>query len=160
PASDSRPPIKDITELVELYRTHKDSPFLAVQYRTRTHYDYLLRRITKDHSNAVLAEMDSESFISFYKLWKSGGKGDNTAMAHALVTMMRGLFNFGAVTLKDAHCDRLSMALHRMHFRTTKKPRKHISEEEVDAVISKAVDLLLPSIALAQALQFDFNVVQ
>jgi hypothetical protein len=160
PASDSHPPIKAIAELVELYRTHKDSRFHAVQYRTRTHYDYMLRRITKDHGNAVLAEMDSQSFISFYKLWKSGGKGDSTYMAHGLVTMLRGLFNFGAVTLKDAQCERLSMALHRMHFRTIKKPRKHITEEEVDAVISKAVELLVPSIALAQALQFEFGLVQ
>src|SRR5262245_60776726 len=38
PASDSHPPIKDIAELVEFYRTHKDSRFQAVQYRTRTSY--------------------------------------------------------------------------------------------------------------------------
>jgi hypothetical protein len=88
PPSDRHPPVKDIAELVELYRTHKDSLSSAARYQTRSNYDYLLRRITQDRGNSVLAQMGSQHIIDLHERWKSGGKGgDNTYFAHSLVTM-------------------------------------------------------------------------
>ncbi len=132
-----------------------------MRFQTRSNYDYYLRRIAQDCGNSLLAQIDSQYISDLHERWKSGGKGENIYFAHSLVTMLRGLFNFGAVHLKDPQCERLSMVLHRMKFKMNKKKhRRRITGDEVDAIIRKAIEHLVPSVALTQALVFEFGVAQ
>ena len=75
-------------------------------------------------------------------------------MTHSMITMLRGLFNFGR-KIEEAQCVRLAFVLHNMHFPAVKHRTKSITTEQSLLHIEKANSLGLYSMALAQAFQLD-----
>src|SRR5262249_37917973 len=122
----------------------------------RESYNSLLRRIEQDCADRKLANMTARDIDALHKSWAE--KGD--AMAHHLITMLRGLFNFGTGKLADRGCERLSTILPAMRFKNVKRRIARLTEDQADAIISKATQMGLASIALAQALQFEFKLRQ
>jgi hypothetical protein len=76
-------------------------------------------------------------------------------MAHALIGMLRTLAGFGATILEDDECERLSSVLHRMRFPVGKPRTERMTADQAIAIRRVAHEMGRPSIALAQALQFD-----
>src|ERR1051325_3046741 len=154
-------PIEDIAALVEQYRTDARSAYQQIRHRTKENYDSLIRRILKDCGDLKLASLKKEDFEQLYETWKEGGK---LAMAHSLVTMLRSMVSFGATVLEDGECLRLTVVLHRMKFEATKprseqgKPR--LTAQHVIAIRAQAHKAERPSIALAQAFQFEARLTQ
>jgi hypothetical protein len=143
--------------LADRYRTDEGSPFLHIRYATRENYDAIIKRILAERGEERLANVKASDIGLMYERWTEGGK---LAMAHALIGMVRTLINYGAAVLKDAECERLAVPLHRMRARVV-NPRVDgakddcLTVEQATLIIAKAHQECLPSIALAQAFQFD-----
>jgi len=148
----------DVAGLVNVYRNDPRSPYHQLRHRTRENYNSLLRRIIKDCGEMKLADLSREEFERLYEMWKDGSK---VAMAHALITMLRSLISFGAAPIEDAECLRLSIILHKMKFEAG-QPRigERLTEAHAIAIRAEAHKLGFPSIALAQAFQFDCKMEQ
>ena len=79
---------------------------------------------------------------TFYDGWTACGK---FTMAHGLVTMLRGLINFGRATLEDGECERLSVVLHNMNFPRVKSRSARLTAEHAIAVRKMAWEMGRPS---------------
>ena len=140
-----------ISELIHSYRTDPVSSYGSLRYRTRQHYDSLLKRIETDLGGTDVAAIKTRDFTLTYQAWQLRG----TATSHALVGMLRTICNFSNVYLEDEACMRLSSKLHVMRFKMGKPRQSHITAEMAVALRQKAWDWGLYSIAQAQAFQFD-----
>jgi hypothetical protein len=138
--------------LVHRYQNDKDSPFQKLKFRTKEHYASCLKRIDDDCGRYKLNAVKARDIDIFYQEWTKRG----LAMAHSLITLFRITVNYGAVTLENNECVRLSVILRTMRF-VYAKPRENaqLSEDQVRGIINQAHEKGLDSIALAQAFQFD-----
>jgi len=148
-----------VSSLIDRYVNDKGSPFHGLRFRTREHYLSLIKRINESLGEQKLADLKAEDFERVYEEWiaKSAvrGRGDGIAMAHALVTMLRTLVNYGTGFVENTEFLRLSHVLHRIRFKTTKPSKKEgLSDEQVDALGREAHKNKWHSLALAQAIQF------
>jgi hypothetical protein len=142
--------------LIERYRAHPDSPYLKLRFKTRVYYDTLIKRILADCGNDEIVRLKTKEIEWLHKSWTKRG----VAMAKALITMFRSVVYFGATTLADAECERLSVALHRMRFEVAKSVNVPLTAEQVNGIRNEARKMDRSSIALAQAFQFDFQLPQ
>lgn len=149
--SDREASTATIATLVGHYRTNARSPYSKVRYRTRQNYESFIRRILEDCGNEKLADLGAEDIQHFYEIWKQRGM----TMAHSVITMLRMLLSFGTTVLEDKDCQRLSIILNKMRFKTPKSQAEPLTLGQVKAIISQAHKMGRPSIALAQAIQFD-----
>jgi hypothetical protein len=149
--SDQEASTATLSTLVECYRTDARSPYSRVRYRTRQNYESFIRRILEDCGNEKLAELGAEDIQRLYETWKQRGM----TMAHSIITMLRMLLSFGTTALEDKDCQRLSIILNKMRFKTPKSQAEPLTLGQVKAIISQAHKMGRPSIALAQAIQFD-----
>lgn len=141
-----------IAGLIHCYLTDPRSPVHELRHATRQNYASLLKRINETHGIAAVCELKEQHIQLMYDGWADGGQ--KIAMAHAMITMFRSLVVFGAAVLKDERFDRLSFVLHRMKFKAPVARNEQLSAEQAAAIIKKANDIGLPSLALAQCLQF------
>lgn len=153
----TRSPTRSLANLVEHYRRDERSPYCSVRFRTRQNYDGLLRIIEADLGSRNIVDIGSADLSNVYQAWTK--RGDY--MAHALVTMLRALCKYGSNELRDRECERLSGCLHSMRVRVSKSENnRRLSLEDVTAIIRIAHEMKLPSMALAQALQFEGGLAQ
>lgn len=135
------------------YRSDPDSSYKRnTRHKTREYYDTLCRRIVKDHGDERLIDIKARHILRWHEDWTGGGK---VTMAHALVGMLRTLFTFGSTILEDAESERLSGAMSSMRFKMPKARDARLEAKHVIAIRAKAHEMGSPSIALAQAFQFD-----
>jgi hypothetical protein len=112
-----------------------------------------MARITEDCGRDKLADWKARDIQRLYDGWTASGK---LSMGHSLVTMIRALINFGATKLEDSECERLTVILHNMNFPMVKRRGgERLTVEQAIAIIGKAREIGVHSIALAQAFQLD-----
>lgn len=143
-----------VGELVQQYRTDPRSPYAKLRFKTREQYEYLLRPISKDCASLKLAELNTQGFQAIYDGWTKNGT-ERLPMGNSLMTMMRGLVNYGVAVLADPECERLSIVLHLMKFPLGKMKRPPLTIKHATAIMNKAHEIGKPSIALGQAFLFD-----
>jgi len=158
----SPPPAKDhvaafdgtFKGLIDVYRAHEKSGYQRLKHKVRGSYDQMLNRIDKDAGTERVAEWSAERVQNIYDTnWAAGGK---IAMGHSLVGKLRTLTGFGSVVLNDEACTRLSTILGNMRFPVAEKRTGILTHEHARAVRAMAHSKFSwPSIALAQALQFE-----
>jgi hypothetical protein len=141
-----------IRSLCNHYQSDPDSPYQALQYRTKETYRSLLRRVERDIGPHLIKDLDARRLTRIHEAWKQGG---HIAMAHSLVTMLRALSTFGATFLKNKECRELRTTLSEMQFDLPKPRFKRLTEDQANLIRAKAHEMGRPSIALAQAFQFD-----
>lgn len=148
--------------LIACYRTDPISTYHDCRFKTRENYDSLLRRIEREQGDTRIADIRSRDLKEWHRAWEgSDAPGSptlprkRTAMAHSLVGMLRTLVGYGFTGLEDAECERMSAILHKMRFPMSKPRTEIITAEQAIAVRRKAHEMGRPSIALAQAFQFD-----
>jgi hypothetical protein len=140
-----------VGSLIDFYESHPDSRFQKVAYRTREHYQSLLKTIRQDLGSNPVFTLDAEKITNTYLAWTLRGN----AMAKALITMLRGLSAFGTTVLKDQSCRILRVTLHDMDFSSAGEKRtERLSEIQAIKIRTIAHEWGLHSIALAQAIQF------
>lgn len=139
-----------VASLAQRYR--EDEKYKNLRYATRDHYDTLIKRILDDCGDEQLSDLTMQGIQRLYDRWSEHGK---LSMAHSLMTMLRGLFNFGMATLSDAQCERLVIVMHNMRFKGSPRRSERLTKQHVVAIRELATKCTLSSIAVAQAFQFD-----
>ena len=147
-----------LRELVARYRSHERSPYAKLQFSTRSHYDDLMRPILEHLGEKKLADFTTKDIQDFYDEWTDGGT-KKLSMGHALITMLRGFIHFGAA-IEYPDCERLSVLLHNMRFVLPASRRQPLTIDHAKLIIEKAHEKGVPSLALAQAIQFDCKMPQ
>jgi hypothetical protein len=140
-------------ELVGLYRTDTRSPYRTLRFGVRSNTDNWLDRIAEDHGHLRLAELNADGIRELYDLWADGGT--KLASGHGFATKLRGLFGFGTTVLDDPRCQRLSTIMNKMRFTNPPARTERLTADHVVAIRAKAHELGKPSIALAQAIQYE-----
>lgn len=141
-----------LRSLIACYKTDPDSGYRKLRYRTRENYDSLTRRIEKDRGEMRVEDMRARTLLRWHEDWLKGGR---IAMAHALVGMLRTLATFGATMLESKDCRELKVLMHDMKFEMPKSRVARLTAEQATAIRAKAHEMGYPSIALAQAIQFE-----
>lgn len=141
-----------LKRLIGVYQTDEGSPYFKLRHRSRLNYDGNLLRIVKAHGDEKLKDIKARLIKTWHREWSAGGK---VSMGHAMVAMLRVVFNFGASDLEDEDCERLCVILHRLSFDQGRPRKERLTAEQADAVRAKAHEMGYPSLALAQAFQFE-----
>jgi hypothetical protein len=141
-----------IAGIADAYRTDPDSRYHKARYVSRRYYDTLLERIIRDHGSEMLGDIKARNVIRWHEQWK---EASGLSMASALVRMLRGIISFGSSMLEDPECIRLKAALSDQRFEMAKPRTERLTAEMAIAIRAEAHKKGLPSIALAQAIQFE-----
>lgn len=142
-----------LKSLIEAYQTDVDSPYRTkLEYQTRINYDARHRRIELDYGHEALSDIRARDLKRWHETWMEGGK---VTQAHGLIGQLRILMNFGATILESEECNRIANTLSKMRFTMAKSRSQRITAEQADAVRKMARRMQYPSIALAQAFQFE-----
>jgi hypothetical protein len=142
-----------VAELINSYYTDPKSPYHGLRHKTRVSYGGLTKRIAAKIGDKRLADLTAADIQSAYDDWAASGA---LVMARTLITTLRLLVSFGVDAFGSAECNRLSVILHKLHFRHPKpKERRPLSAEEALKIREAARAKRFGSMAMAQALQFD-----
>jgi hypothetical protein len=140
-----------VRSLIDCYQSDKDSTFRKTRYSTRRYYESLCRRIDKDLGRMRVEDIDARAMLRTHEAWQESG----IPMAHSLVGMFRGLLKYGATLLKSPACKSLKADLSEMRFQMGKAREERLTAEQAIAIRREAHAAGWPSIALAQAIQFE-----
>lgn len=147
--------------LIDLYQTDPHSSYRKVRPSTRAGYDHDLAVLARSVGHATLTAITGRAISEWHALWRqpaeSGGK-PRVRRAHGLVTMLRMLASYGVAFGEDAvqtACLRLKAILENLRFETAPPRSGELTAEMAAAVIAAAHAQGRPSIALAQAMQFE-----
>jgi hypothetical protein len=146
-----------VRDLVDRYKTDEASTYRALRFQTREHYDGQIKRILEQWSDLKLEALDADGIQAMRDVWSAGNKG---VMANSLISILRIIINFGAKVLHDKECERLAGAIMRIKTNDPPSNKTRITEAQANAVRAVAHRKGRPSIALAQALQFDCKLPQ
>jgi hypothetical protein len=146
-----------VASLASRYRFDPASPYHKLRHKTRDHYDFMINRIVKNYGPRKLADLTEDDIIEVYEQWRRQGK---IATGKVTVTVFRILIHFGNAVLHDGACQRLSGVFNTLVFDAPAPRNKRLTEVQARAIASKAHEMGFPSIALAQALQFDCALTQ
>ena len=140
-----------IRSLSQCYQTDKDSTFRKNRYQTRRHYEILLRRVERDHGDERVADLRGRDMLRWHEDWTASG----VSMAHSLMGMVRTILGFGMTLLECGECARMCAVLSKQKFAMGRSRNVHLTAAMADAIRAEAHSRGFPSIALAQALQFE-----
>lgn len=155
-----------IQGLADCYMSDSLSDYFECEWATRKHYQSLCKVIMRTPwtsedriTQTVGLTQISEVRARVIKMWHRSWSHDLTKipMGHACTTMLRTLVGFGVSILEDEECVRLSTILSHLSFPTGQARTSTLSTEQVIAVRKLAHKRGHPSIALAQAIQFEFT---
>jgi hypothetical protein len=150
-------PKMTIAMLMEQYTSDQDSLYQKLNFSSRKHYDTMMELIRREHRDVRLAEITGRMLQQWHVTWSEGGK---VTIAHSKMGMLRRMFSFGVLVLGDEECTRLATVLRSLRIKAPKKRTERLSPEQAVAIRAKAHENERPSIALAQAFQFDFGLMQ
>lgn len=144
-----------LADLITAYRADPSSTYRRLRYHVRVRHDQMLARVCEQHGTFALSDINARLVLAWHQEWMGGEHGTKVAIAHAFVAQLRTLFSFGATLLEDPGCDRLSGVMHKLRFASPPPRTERLTAEQAIAVRKAAHELGLPSIAFAQALQFE-----
>jgi hypothetical protein len=151
--------VKTWGDLCQAYQTDPDSKYVkpgGLRYKTREFYKILMGKIETEYGNVLISETKARNFLRWHEVWTHNENGPPKVTAAASgITMCRILTNFGATILESAACKEAADTLSRMQFKSPKPRESFLEVEQIDAIREKAHELGFPSVALAQAFQFE-----
>lgn len=140
--------------LIYCFQHDADSPYRRkVRHQTRGYYDTLCRYIDRDMGEKTIAEIRGRDMLRSHEKWSENGT--KISMGHSVVKMVRILLSFGVTILEDDACLRLSMILKKMQFPMGKPRSERLTADYATLIRKGAHEVGKPSIALAQAFQFE-----
>lgn len=134
------------------YQLDPDSPYRKLRYFTKLHYQTLCKRIGDDFGSALLSDIKARQLLHWNEAIQAQG---HLPLAHALIGMVRTLVNFGAALLEVPECERLAGTLSKMRFPMAKPRTERLTAAQAILIRQEAHKRGRPSIALAQAIQFE-----
>jgi hypothetical protein len=148
--------------LIEVYRRDPDSPYRNLRWGVRRIYDSRLRTLERTVGSRALAALGGRDFLRWHEKFRAPAKEngqERVHQAHALMTLVRELLRVGIV-LELSECARLKTIINEMTFEHGSARTEELTAEQAAAIRLKALELGFPSIALAQALQFELTLRQ
>ena len=145
---------ESVSQLIARYKADPSSPFHKLRFKTREHYETLMKRLDKDIGREGVASFDLPKLRSIHGRWAAGGK---FAMAHSLITMMRILASYGATDPNNRASRELKSNFQYLEIESPKSQAEPLTLEQVDLIIAKAIEMGSPSVALVQAFQSDLK---
>lgn len=142
-----------IASLIRCYQTDPDSPYRKGRYYTRKYKDRLAKAVEDDIGHKLVGEIDARDMLRWHEKYIESGR---IAMGHSVVGALRTLATFGATLLKSKECRELKILLHDMRFKMPKARTERLTADMAIAIRREAHKLGMPSVALAQAFQFEF----
>jgi hypothetical protein len=140
--------------LIRSYRSNERSPYHNLQHKVRISYDNALDRLVNEIGDERLDDWDAPEIQSRYDKWTAGGR--RIAAGHNIIGKLRLLSSFGSVVLNDERCTRISTILSNMRFPGARVRTQILTRDHARAIRAAAHEQFnWPSIALAQAFQFD-----
>jgi hypothetical protein len=154
-----------VRTLITHYLSDPSSPYRSKQHASRQQTDSLCRIILDDMGDKKLSDITADYMHDIHAKWiaraATRGRGDGKAMGHALITQLRTTVNYGAKDLQDSDCLRLSFTLRNLRIKMVKHRKSEpLNKDQVRLIMRTAREMGYPSIALAQALQFECNMRQ
>jgi hypothetical protein len=146
-----------VRELAECYFADPRSRFHKLRFRVKQSYATGIKQIVKDAGSLRLAELDVPTIQRLYEQWSADGK---LALGRAHIAKLRLLASFGVAVLSNDACMRLSAIMRNMRFQVPKARSERLTSDHANAIRAKAHEMDRPSIALAQAFQFDLPLKQ
>jgi hypothetical protein len=141
--------------LIEAFRRDEDSPYQNLRFASRKSYETHMRLLEAQIGPRTIAVLTARDFKRWFEAWADGGETRHIPRAHARISMLRILLSFGVTILEDNHCMRLSMIVSKMQF-TEGRPREEVlTAAHAVTIRRRAHEVGRPSLALAQALQFE-----
>jgi hypothetical protein len=140
--------------LIKAYRTHEKSPYHKLKHGVRKNYDNGINRLDREIGPERVADWSAARIQSIYDTkWTGGGK---ISTGQSLLAKLRLLCSFGSVVLNSEACTRLSTIIGQMRFPPAPPRTEVLTIQHVRAIRATATSQFAwPSIALAQALQFE-----
>jgi hypothetical protein len=111
-------------------------------------------KIDQQIGEVSLNDVTVDHIMGWYRRWSAAGKQLPTGYAH--IQMIKALLRYGAGA-EDPRCATLCGALRAIHFPHGNKTVQRINRAQVDAIRAAAHKMKWPSLALAQAFQFDLK---
>lgn len=143
--------------LIECYRRDEESPYHAVKANTRKHYDDVLDILFGSFGQRRLDALTGRDFTRWYRVLKEpriAGEPERVRRAHNGVKLLRIVTNYGAAVGYHG-CDKAAAMLSKQRFALPAPRKVAMTYEQAAAIVGKAIEMKRPSIALAQALQFE-----
>jgi hypothetical protein len=125
--------------------------------KVRKNYDVTINKLMLELGHERIADLSAAKIQALYDGWKAGGK---IATAHGYVGKVRLLASFGTTALNDDACAKLSIILSKMEFELPQARTERLTADQATAIRAKAHEMGRPSIALAQALQYELKLKQ
>ena len=141
--------------LVWAYRHDARSNYHQLKQKVRANYDSAFKRLIEDVGSERVEEWSAERVKTIYdQSWAANGK---LAMGRSMVAKLRLLCSYGSTVLNNDACTRLGAILSNMRIPNAKSNNERMSREQARAIrIAAREHFGWNSIALAQALQFEF----
>lgn len=138
--------------LVRCYKTDPDSTYHKLRFKSRVFYNTLCGILLRDHAALDVSDIKARNLLRMHEAWSADGK---VPMGHAMIGMVRTLCSFGSTILENDECSRIGAVLHKMRFKMAKPRVERLTAEQATAIRAAAHAMARPSIALAQAFQFE-----
>lgn len=143
-----------LARLIDCYQTDPDSTYQKLRTSTRRNQDAELRRLAAARGTERVEEIKARQIKRWHEEFK-GTDGLRITTAHRMMALLRTVMRFGATMLEDDHCLRVASLLSQMRFQGNKPRSSAITAEQVIAIREAAHAAGRPSIALAQAFQYE-----
>lgn len=146
-------PVRTLAELIQSYQTERVSTYHELRYHVRVRRNYMLQSIVRKYGTTSLADIRAKTLLEWYSDVSQRKK--RVATGHAFINVLRTLVAFGVLVLEDRECERIAGILSLLHFPVGKPRSERLTIEQVEAICAMAHKQAHPSIALAQAIQFE-----
>lgn len=148
-----------LSDLLAAYEADPDSPIRDVRPNTAAQYRQSIG-VLQPYAGAELAAISGRDFKRWHREL-ADGRGLTTA--GNAIKMVRLAVTFGIVVDMPGaadQCARLAAILDRMEFPKPPQRQVAMTYEQAEAFVAKALELGFPSLALAQAVQFETSLRQ
>lgn len=147
------PTVRTVAELINQYQTDPVSSFHRLRYYVRRNHTNILKRLADQIGPVELMAVKARDLKAWHLQWSDGG--NKLSGAQQMLSQVRAICGYGATMLEDDQCTRIAMILHRLRFPHAPPRTSFLTAAQANAVRGVAHDMGWPSIALAQAIQFE-----
>ena len=151
-----------LTSLIDCYQRDEDSPYRAVKWNTSRHYDEILALIAAAYGARRVDALTGKDFARWYRVFKEPATPDGSERlrrAYNCMKLLRIVCNYGAASGYH-RCAEVALMLSKMRFSPPAPRKVAMAYDQAKAIIETAIAQGRPSIALAQALQFELSLRQ
>lgn len=148
--------------LITCYQQDEDSPYRDVKWNTREHYDDSLSILDRAVGKRRIADLTRKDFARWHKNFKAPaepGGPERLRRAYNAMKVLRIILSYG-LSMRYAGCTTARAILHEMKFELPERRESAPTYAQALAIIDHALEIGRPSIALAQALQFELSLRQ